>query len=214
MPNFEIGLNINLLLKPWAIQNSLSQIRLYGRRLLIPDMLALEVAFHVPTAYSNNLGFEVTAPGRYRTGPIELFGHARFTYRGGAFLDSVLLGAAATGLYTVVDRFFVAVDIGLNLRPTRIDLGLPGVEADWTVDWVLPLGIGAGYRFLDNLFAKLTFTFNDLATGDPGSPVDSRGIHLVLVQSVNLTGEDAPARPAPDESEFDNATENKEEMTE
>jgi hypothetical protein len=184
----EIGMNIDLLLSPWAVQNVLSTIRLYGRYLLIPKMLAIETAFHVPTAFSGTLGIEVTVPARFRFGPMEVFAQGRLLYRGGAVQDQILIGVAASALYEVVDRLFTIADLGFATAPSRIDIGF--VEPSWVNDWRLPLAVGAGYELLDDLFIKAMFGFNDLAR-DPGA-FDQRFFQITVVHALNLSGEQEP----------------------
>jgi hypothetical protein len=183
----EFGLNLNILLAPWVVQNLLANVRMYGRFLIIPDMLALEAALHVPTANTGNLGIEATVPFRCLVGPLEVFGQGRLLYRGAESFDQILIGIAASGLYNIVDDLFVILDVGFGIVPTHVDTIFG--DDNWTTDWRLPLAFGAAYRILDDLFVKATFGFRDLAADNP---IDQRFLQVTLVQAFDLGGGDVP----------------------
>ncbi len=192
VPRLEVGLDMDVRLAPWAIQNVLSRIRLYGRWLVLEERFAAELALFVPTAAGATFGLELLTPARFATGDLEVVGQANLGYAGSAFADLVQLGAAATGLYNLPGDFFVAVDLGLHLTVAKAAIEIPGApESDWVSGAVLPLGLGGGYRLTDDLFIKGSFSLLDLASDEPFA---ARAVQIVLVQLIDLTLPSAPRR--------------------
>jgi hypothetical protein len=215
-PELEVGVDMDLQLaspQPWAIQNLMSVIRLYGRYLLLEEVLALEAALYVPTANTGTFGLEVLAPTRLALNELELYGQGSLGYAGSALVDSVQIAVAATALYPVIDELFVAVDLGFNLGMVKLAPLVPeGPAQDWSTSVVLPVGVGLGYRILDDLHVKGTFTFLDLA--DENDPIAARAFLVTLVQLIDLSlapppraarpeSEAAPTPPAADADKKD-----------
>ncbi len=208
-PRLEAGLETGLLLRPFAGNQLMASVRLYGRYLLLPDLLALEVALHVPTVIANGTALEVVVPVRWRVPRAELFGGVTTLYRLGQAFDvsanaettlSYIFSLAGTALVDIAQGVVAVGDLGFSY--THNDLGS---DVGTSSNKAILLGVGAGYRITPTLFAKAGLMFPDLAEKNPlddsYSGLSRRSLQITLVQVLDLGGGASPSsEPNPEPS--------------
>lgn len=194
-PGMEAGLDLLWVLKPFNGSTFLGTARPYLRSVLIDELVAFEVALHVPTVFVGALGLELLVPVHYSLGFLETFGSAQLQYGIGTGIDSAMnqitthsfaLALAGTAMYDVGGQlgvapgFFVVADLAYAFASLAF--------ATRYNDSRISFGLGLGYKVLDDTIVKASFFFTDLAASAAGSynGFDGRGAQLVVVQGFNL----------------------------
>lgn len=195
-PRLEVGLDTSWMMRPFVGNQLVAMLRMYGRYVLLRDLLALEVALHVPTVLANGTALEVIVPARWRLPRTELFGALTTIYRLGQGVDltgevgtsfSQFLSLAGTALVDITGGVVAVGDFGVSY--TRTDLG---EIVDAITNKGILLGLGAGYRISPSMFVKAGLVFSDLADRNPVDDsytgLDRRAFQVTFVQMLDLSG--------------------------
>jgi len=141
----EGGLDTAVVVTPLELKDPLARLRVYGRVLLIPDALALQLGVWLPVAETSITRFEALMPLRYDAGPLLLFGETLFAYN----LKNVWTLSSATALlYRLHPLFYFGLDVG--------------VDVSKTTSLRVPVGLAVGIPLICDSFLKASFRFHNL----------------------------------------------------
>ncbi|MCK5689359.1 hypothetical protein KAI87_08820, partial [Myxococcota bacterium] len=117
LPGIEFGVDIALLLKPFWTDVLFASVRLYGRYLLLEDLLAVELALY--PALQGRLGVEVLTPVRVEIDKLLIFGQAKLQLWPDGQIESgnhYRAISSAAVLYEVADKIHALVNLGFSFE--------------------------------------------------------------------------------------------------
>ena len=183
----EIGADLSLFFHPFAAKALVSNVKAYGRYLMIPELLSLQGTFNVVGAIADPLmlSFEFDAPLllKFLSDRIWLYVQPQLGFQYvrslGAGMSSefgMTFALGALGMYMFTDSIFADLEHQLSLV-IRPEFAAP------YADTPIPLGFGGGYLHRPTMTAfRLNLVFYNLRD------FDQQGMGVMLTATQFLGG--------------------------